>query len=113
MNDDEFELISAVAPYVNWWHRIKERGQGEFFINGFINHYPDFMVMTKSGIMMMVEYKGKQLWNDENKAKLRLGRRWAAKAGGNYRYFMVFKQADVHEEGAYPLDGFVSLIKDM
>ncbi|MBR1682221.1 MAG: hypothetical protein IJ700_02505 [Bacteroidaceae bacterium] len=85
---------------VLYWHRNPERGRG-FCINGFINHYPNFIVRMKSGRIVVIETKGKQLKNDDSKEKLELGKAWARKAGDNYRYFMAFKQD--------PLDGAVSI----
>ena len=43
MNPEELSVIQAIASKENvkWWHRIKDR-KG-FCINGFINHYPDFI----------------------------------------------------------------------
>lgn len=50
----------------------------------FINHYPDFMAMTKSGRLILVEAKGDYLDGDDSKTKLKLSRRWQAQAGSNY-----------------------------
>lgn len=102
MNDFEEGIITAVANLDNvlYWHRNPERGRG-FYINGFINHYPDFIVKMKSGRVVLIETKGKQLKNDDSKEKLELGKAWARKAGDSYRYFMVFKQD--------PLEGSVSI----
>lgn len=46
MNNGEHELIDAVVALgnVKWWHRIIER-KG-FRLNGYINHYPDFIVYS-------------------------------------------------------------------
>ncbi len=115
MNDFEFLAINTLAALdsIKWWHRIMERKRGEFMINGFIHHYPDFLIMTRNGILVLVETKGEHLWNDESKAKLRLGRKWASQAGSKYRYFMVFKEKTIQEDGAYTLDEFVDVIKKM
>lgn len=115
MNDFEFQVINTLAAMnsVKWWHRIVDRKPGEFVINGFIHHYPDFIIMTQNGMIVMVETKGNYLWNDESKAKLRLGRKWAAEAGSKYRYFMVFKDKIVQEDGAYTLDDFVGVIRNL
>jgi len=115
MNDFEFEVINDVIGLGNikWWHRIMDRKPGEFVLNGFINHFADFMVMTKSGILVLIETKGDHLWNDESKAKLHLGRKWQALAGGQYRYFMVFKEKLVSEDGAYTLDEFAGVMKNL
>jgi len=113
MNDFEFEVINTVVGLGNtkWWHRIIERK--DFRLNGFINHYPDFMVMTKSGALVLIETKGDHLANDESRAKLLLGRRWQGQAGTSYRYFMVFKDKELRLDGAYTLDGFVEVMKDL
>jgi len=91
MNPEERSLIDVVVGQgnVKWWHRIIER-KG-FRINGNINHYPDFMVMTKTGKLVLIEFKGDDRDNSDSKMKLELGRQWQAQAGPNYRYFMVFK----------------------
>lgn len=66
---------------VRWWHRIIERRN--FKLNGFINHSPDFIVMTKSGVLVLIETKGDHLANDESRSKLKLGRTWQAQVGKN------------------------------
>lgn len=113
MNDFEFTVINAVVGMDNlkWWHRVIERR--DFKLNGFINHYPDFMVMTKSGKLVFIETKGDHLANEESRAKLLLGRRWQAQAGSGYRYFMVFGDKDLRLEGAYTLDGFMEVMKEL
>ncbi|AHF09274.1 MULTISPECIES: DEAD/DEAH box helicase family protein [Dehalobacter] len=115
MNDFEFRVINTIVSLDNikWWHRIADRKSGEFVLNGFIHHYPDFMVMTKSGILILLETKGDYLANDENKAKLNLGRKWQAQSGTQYRYFMVFKDKNLKVDGAYILDEFVEMIKGL
>lgn len=113
MNDFERQLIDVIVSQKNirWWHRIIDR-RG-FRINGFINHYPDFMVMTKSGRLILVEAKGDYLDGDDSKTKLKLGRRWQAQAGSDYRYFMVFKDKELGLDGAYTMDGFLDVLKNL
>ena len=113
MNDGEHELIDAVVALENvkWWHRIIERK--DFRLNGFINHYPDFMVMTKSGKLVLIEYKGDDRDNSDSERKLKLGRSWQAQCGANYRYFMVFKNREFENDGAYTLDRFVEIMKGL
>ena len=113
MNGGEHELIDAVvAPdNIKWWHRIIER-KG-FRLNGYINHYPDFMVMTKSGKLVLIEYKGDDRDNSDSERKLSLGRKWQAQCGPNYRYFMVFKNRDFGIDGAYTLDQFVEIMREL
>lgn len=113
MNNGEHELIDAVVGLdnVKWWHRIIER-KG-FRLNGFINHYPDFMVMTHSGKLVLIEYKGDDRDNSDSERKLKLGRKWQAQSGQNYRYFMVFKNRDFGIDGAYTLDQFIAIMKEL
>ena len=112
MNDFEYKAISAIAALdnVKWWHRVTDR-KG-FCINGYINHYPDFLVMTKKGMIVAVETKGDYLDNPENKEKLNIGRVWQNAAGNDkYAYFMVFQNKDKDWEGAFYLDKFMEIIK--
>lgn len=103
MNGFEFELAGRFSGMdnVRWWHRVIER-KG-FCLNGPFNHYPDFVVMTASGTIVVVETKGEHLKNDDSNRKIRLGRAWANMSGNGYRYYMVF------EDGVTPPDGAVTL----
>lgn len=113
MNNFERQLLDIIASQENvlWWHRDIER-KG-FRINGFINHYPDFIVKTKSGNTILIEAKGDYLDGDDSKSKLKLGRKWQALAGTAYRYFMVFKDKDLGMDGAYTIDKFVEVFRDL
>ena len=94
----EARVIEKIAELDNvmWWHRNFTRGHG-FRINGFLNHYPDFIVRTQSRVLV-VETKGDDRDNTDSIKKLRLGKRWEAKAGSGYRYLMVFENNAI--EGA-------------
>ena len=113
MNNFERDVIDIVVGTNNirWWHRIIERK--DFRLNGYFNHYPDFMVMTKSGRFVLIEAKGDYLDGDDSKAKLELGRKWQEQAGRMFRYFMVFKNKELGMDGAYTLDKFIDIIKDV
>jgi type III restriction enzyme len=110
MNGFEFEAIQQIASLDNvmWWHRVMER-RG-FSLNGAITHYPDFVVCTASGTILLVETKGDHLINDETKQKLHLGRAWQHQLGQKYKYLMVFRSAELHLEGAVTLDKALQLI---
>lgn len=113
MNNGERDLIDTIVGLdnVKWWHRIIER-KG-FFLNGFIHHYPDFMVMMKSGKLVLIEYKGDDRDNSDSERKLKLGRWWQAQAGSNYRYFMVFKNREFGIDGAYTMEKFVEVMREL
>lgn len=103
MNGFEERAISELGalPNIACWHRNLGRGKG-FSINGFANnHYPDFILLTKSGKVIVIETKGDDRDNSDSSAKARLGRIWQDQAGPAFRYFMVFDQSKV--EGAYTL----------
>ena len=102
MGKFETSVINQIANLDNvlWWHRNLSRGKG-FCINGFINHYPDFIVHTKSGRTIIVEAKGDDRDNSDSNHKIKLGREWAARAGDDFRYMMVYEKAEV--AGAHTL----------
>jgi type III restriction enzyme len=113
MNIFETTVITDIASMSNiaFWHRNMGRGKG-FPINGFkSNHYPDFIVVSKSGKIIIVETKGDDRDNSDSAAKCRLGTKWAELAGKDYRYFMVFDKKAI--EGAYNLDKAKELIKQL
>lgn len=99
--------LLANSRRVRWWHRVVERKQGEFSINGFINHYPDFLSLTYDGTLMAIETKGEHL-GDDARRKLRLGTRWADMAGDGFRYFMVFEHEAPDADNAFTLAEFGS-----
>jgi len=112
MNNLEKCVINEVANLdsVVFWHRNLERGKG-FLLNGFINHYPDFIVKMKDGKIVLIETKGDDRDNSDSMKKLRLGEKWASKAGNNYRYFMVFENAKI--DGARSISDLIEILKDM
>jgi len=67
--------------------------------------------MTEKGILVVVEVKGDDRDNSDSERKLRLGRKWADKAGDGYRYYMVFDKLNWSKEGAYDLSEFIELMK--
>jgi type III restriction enzyme len=109
INGFEERVINEIAnlPNIAFWTRNPERGKG-FRINGFLNHYPDFIIQTKSGKTLIVETKGDHL---DAEQKIKLGATWAQKAGNAFRYFMVYERRVV--DGAYKLDDFLNTLKDI
>ena len=105
----EREVINDVANLENveFWTRNLERGKG-FCINGFINHYPDFIIKTKKGKIILLETKGDHL---DAEKKIKLGNLWASKAGNQYRYCLVYKSRNV--DGAYTKSQFLDIMKDL
>ena len=112
MDGDETEIINKiiVKDNVRWWHRIKERRPGEFYINGYRKMYPDFLVMTKSGNLIVVEVKGSHLDGTDSQEKAEIGKTWADMAGTHFKYFMVFKKAGDGVPGALLLNDFLNTL---
>lgn len=111
MNNYEQEMIMEIAGLDNvvFWHRNLSRGKG-FFLNGYENnHYPDFIVYTKKGNVVLIETKGDDRDNDDSRDKNRLGKTWAEKSGENYKYFMVFQSKRV--EDTYTAKGIIEVMK--
>ena len=112
MNNFEQSLIMDIASQENilFWHRNSVTKDKGFYLNGFSNnHYPDFILYTKNQNIILVETKGDFLDNDESKSKNILGKKWAEKAGENFKYFMVFENKNV--EGCYTAKKFLEIIR--
>ena len=111
INNFEQEVIMNIAALDNilFWHRNLEKGKG-FALNGFdSNHYPDFIVYTKRNNLILIETKGDHLDNEESRAKNMLGKKWAEKAGENFKYFMVFQKKEV--PNTYTAQSIIEIVK--
>lgn len=111
MNGLEQDLVMELTGLSNirWWHRnIARHG---FAINGYINHYPDIMIMTNSDKIIFAETKGEHLKNDDSRDKIELGKAWRNAAGNQYRYYMVFRDEDNILPGAVSLKQFIETVK--
>lgn len=110
VNTLENKIINRVANLdnVEWWTR-NIVGKKGFYINGFIKHYPDFIIKTKKGVIVLLETKGAQLVEPD---KIDLGNLWASKAGDAFRYYMVYDERD-DVSGAMNLKEFISRLKEL
>ena len=108
-NGFEYDMVLALTGMnIKWWHRNMSR-KG-FVVNGFINHYPDFIVMTERGKIVLIETKGDHLDTEQNRKKLTLSRKWKEKAGEPFRYYMVFQEKAPDLDGAYAFDRFLEML---
>lgn len=114
MNGLEQQFIMEIsnAPNIAFWHRNLGRGKG-FSLNGFkSNHYPDFILVTKTNKVIVVETKGSDRDNSDSAAKLRLGKAWEKCAGSTkFKYFMIFDKNAIN--GAFNLEEGITRIKQM
>ena len=112
---DKFEqtVIAKIAslPNLEFWHRNLERGKG-FCLNGAFRHYPDFIVVMHSGIVVLVETKGDDRDNSDSMAKLRLGNEWQKMAGTNrFKYYMVFENNSI--PGSKSVDELLKIMEKL
>ena len=113
MNGFEEKVIMEIGTSSNiaFWHRNLDKSKG-FFINGFkANHYPDFILQTKSGKTILIETKGDYLDGSDSAGKCRLGNEWEKLAGENFAYFMIFEKKGI--DGAFTLDKAKEIISKM
>lgn len=93
---EEFECANFIANELDGvkdWIRNIERKPGAFSLpTSKHRFYPDFLVRMENGCVLVVEYKGAHLY-EEQAEKRRIGELWALRAGGQYRFVMP-KQRD-------------------
>ena len=113
MDGPEADMVLKLTglPNIKWWHR-NNQSKG-FCLNGARNHFPDFIVMTTSGKLVIIETKGDHLDNKASRQKLLLGRKWMEKAGENYRYYMVFQKNTLNMDGSYTYDSFMKILPEL
>lgn len=112
-NEYERKVVMELSSLNNikWWHRNMAR-KG-FAINGAVNAYPDLMVRTESGKLLLIENKGDQLENSESREKAETGAKWAEMAGRMYKYYMVFETKNPGYNGAYSYEEFMRIVKEL
>ena len=113
MNNFEYRIINSVTNLENvlFWHRNSERTKDSFCINGFIYHYPDFIIYTQKGNIILLETKGDDRDNSDSINKIDLGSCWANKAGDKFHYFMVFDTTQCN--GAKTKEEFLDILKEL
>ncbi len=75
---------------IAWWYRNREKE--DFYLQGFKpgKFYPDFIVKTKFGNYMLVEYKGEdRLTNEDTEYKVQLGKIWEQLSEGKRKFYLV------------------------
>lgn len=100
MNGEETDLAMRIDALDNieWWYRSREKE--DFYLQGWKSgkFYPDFIIKTKSGKYVLVEYKGEdRLSNEDTQYKEELGKLWEKLTGNSGRFYLVGK---VTQDGA-------------
>ena len=116
MNSFEKDFIDDVCGMDNilWWHRNGENANDKnaYCINGFVNHYPDFIICTKNRHLVAVETKGEHLNNPEQLAKARLGKMLDDNDNNNmFSYFMVFEKDKPGAPGCIAKADFLKILE--
>lgn len=85
MNNEEVECAKAIDYHalVKFWVRNLERNpQNAFWLpTSSDKFYPDFVAQLKDGRLLVVEYKGGHLDNEDTKEKELIGKKWAELSG--------------------------------
>ena len=98
LNNEETNLAESIdqCENVEWWYRSVEKDldNGLYFQGWQPNRFwPDFIVKTKSGKFLVVEYKGENLKsNEDTKYKNQLGKKWEELTPKEFYFFIVIKK---------------------
>jgi type III restriction enzyme len=111
MNDYEQSFIESISHLSNivFWHRNEVRSG--FVINGWINHYPDFLLYTTSGKIIALETKWGDRDNSDSRSKLKLWKAWENLSHGKCKYFMIFQANPI--EGAHTMENIISILQGL
>jgi type III restriction enzyme len=90
LNDEEYRLAKAIDDLANvkWWFRNLDKDA--FYIQGYLPSAfnPDFILETKSGTVIVLEYKGEHLADREYKETI--GNIWGG-LNEKYKFMMATK----------------------
>lgn len=117
MNSFETKIIEEVCGMDNilWWHRNSDNphDKNAYCINGFVNHYPDFIICTKNKHIIAVETKGEHLNNPDQLAKARLGKLLDDNDNNPlFSYFMVFEKEKENAPGCVSKAEFFKILEN-
>lgn len=112
MSEFERKMIEKISSLENitFWHRNESRKW--FSLNGWKNHYPDFIIMTASWRIILIETKWGHLDGKDSEEKIALGKAWAGLGWSKYRYFMVFSEENIIP-GSYSVNQVCDIIRGL
>ena len=90
---EEFEcarFIDGLPQVKHWVRNLERRPESSFWLQTSTDRfYPDFVAELTDGRYMVVEYKGENLWsNDDSKEKRAVGELWADRSSGKCIFVM-------------------------
>ncbi|HEX8517412.1 MAG TPA: DEAD/DEAH box helicase family protein [Bacteroidia bacterium] len=109
--EKQFALSISGCSNIAFWHRNLGKGKGYSLNGSRSNHYPDFIIVTKKGTVILAETKGSDRDNPDSISKRKLGKAWSELSGPAYKYMMIFDKNP--PEGAYSLEKAKELIMQM
>ncbi len=102
LNKEELYFVERMdldsLTNIDFWIRNREK-KDPFYIQGWQKNkfYPDFIAVTKRGIIAALEWKGEdRLSNDDTAYKEQIGRIWEGLGKGNH-YFAVVHNGNIEE----------------
>lgn len=83
--------IDTSAEVKHWIRNIERQDKTSFwFATSSDYFYPDFIAELTDGRVLVIEYKGENLWNtDDSKEKRLIGRQWEEKSKGRCLFLMA------------------------
>ena len=95
LNGEELNFVQRLdldtLPNIKYWVRSREKID-PFYIQGWKKYkfYPDFVAVTKKGVIIALEWKGEDRVSNEDTAyKVEIGDMWAKLSGGKLHFFLV------------------------
>ena len=95
LNKEELLLVQRLdldtIPNLKYWVRNREK-LDPFYLQGWKKgkFYPDFIAVTKKGIICALEWKGEdRISNDDTEYKVSIGETWEELGNGRTKFFLV------------------------
>jgi type III restriction enzyme len=97
LNKEELNFVERLdldsLDNIDFWVRSREK-QDPFYIQGWKRNkfYPDFVVVTKKGNVVALEWKGEdRVSNEDTEYKVTIGDIWSKLGGKKLHFFLVHK----------------------
>ncbi|RJQ25645.1 hypothetical protein C4565_08090 [Candidatus Parcubacteria bacterium] len=95
LNGEELEFVQRLdldtLPNIKYWVRNREKID-PFYIQGWKKgkFYPDFVAVTKKGVVIALEWKGgDRVSNEDTQYKVEIGEMWEKLGNGKLAFFLV------------------------
>lgn len=95
LNSEELNFVQRLdldtLPNIKYWVRSREKID-PFYIQGWKKYkfYPDFVAVTKKGVIITLEWKGEdRVSNEDTEYKVEIGDMWAKLGGSKLNFFLV------------------------